>query len=268
MAEWAGLSRGYEPRLFCASQSEAGVMEDLDDCYLELQEAVDEQLGPAFLEARDAGDAAGVEGVQAELQARLRKLYGLFRKALIPPFARHYVLARCACGAAARGHARSGGSRCVRWCAGASSCPAASHRSLYDAYELEFECAAALRQGEDSSALSNALQVRRAVAGLLHPDPTPLRAGTQACATEGASAPAPPARAASQAVAQVSGGSDLHVLLAVRNYDAVLKQHGPDSALVDLARKALRRAHTARYGAVSDALFARLVEENRKAHCS
>ncbi|GIL75583.1 hypothetical protein Vretifemale_5332 [Volvox reticuliferus] len=161
------------------------------DVYLELFEDVNEKLGPAFLEARAAGDLEAIGELQREVQSWLRRLYGLFRKTLLAPDVRHYVIA-----------------------------------SLYDAYDLLFSCAAALGQGEDSSSLQASLK----------------------------------------AIEAVSAGSDLHVLLAVRHLDCTVQQHGHDSALAGLARQALRRAHIARYGPVSEELMSKLIALNRKFH--
>ncbi|GFR47403.1 hypothetical protein Agub_g9120 [Astrephomene gubernaculifera] len=165
----------------------------LDDVYLELFEAVEGKLGPAFLEARREGNMEAVAEVQQELQGWLRRLYGIFRKTLLAPDVRQYVIA-----------------------------------SMYDAYDLAFSCAAALGQGEDASSL-------------------------QACL---------------KAMEAVSAGSDLHVILAVRYFDWCVREHGEGSALTELARGSLRRAHVARYGPVSGEVMAKLVDNNRALHIS
>ncbi|KXZ47298.1 hypothetical protein GPECTOR_36g24 [Gonium pectorale] len=175
----------------CGPQAEEAHYDKVEDVYGELAEAVEERLGPAFLEARDKGDTEAIAELQREVQSWLRRLYGLFRKTLLAPDVRHYVVA-----------------------------------SMYDAYDLALSCATALGQGEDASSL-------------------------QACL---------------KAMELVSGGSDLHVILAVRHHDATVQAHGEGSPLARLAREALRRAHVARYGPVSEALMERLVRLNRELH--
>ncbi|GLI61856.1 hypothetical protein VaNZ11_004364, partial [Volvox africanus] len=171
--------------------AEQAHFEKVEDVYMELFEDVNEKLGPAFEEARVAGDLEAIGEVQRKVQSWLRRLYGLFRKTLLAPDVRHYVIA-----------------------------------SLYDAYDLLFSCVGALGQGEDASSLQASLK----------------------------------------AIEAVSAGSDLHVLLAVRHLDCTVQQHGQDSALASLARKALRRAHIARYGPVSEELMSKLIALNRKFH--
>ena len=78
--------------------------------------------------------------------------------------------------------------------------------------------------------------------------------------------PPPPPQACLKSMEVVSAGSDLHAILSVRHHDHVLATHGPDSPLTGLARSALRRAHVARYGAVSDPVMERLVGLNRQLH--
>ncbi|GLC35445.1 hypothetical protein PLESTB_000206400 [Pleodorina starrii] len=186
------LAEDYGFECSCARcTAEQAHYDKVEDVYMELFEAVTEQLGPAFLEARAAADEEGVREVQRQVQAWLRRLYGLFRKTLLAPDVRQYVLA-----------------------------------SLYDAYDLLLSCADALGQGEDASSLQASLK----------------------------------------AIEAVSAGSDLHVLLAIRHFDETVRQHGPDSPLAELARQALRRAHVARYGPVSEGMMARLVDLNRKLH--
>lgn len=73
-------------------------------------------------------------------------------------------------------------------------------------------------------------------------------------------------QASLKAIEAVSPGSDLHVMLAVRHYDCTAKQHGEDSSLAGMARQALRRAHVARYGHVSEQLIEKLISLNRKLH--
>lgn len=85
---------------------------------MELFEDVSERLGPSFSEAQAAGDLEGVTEVQRQVQAWLHRLYGLFRKTLLAPDVRQYVIA-----------------------------------SMYDAYDLLFACATSLGQGEDASSL-------------------------------------------------------------------------------------------------------------------
>ncbi|KAG2497109.1 hypothetical protein HYH03_004700 [Edaphochlamys debaryana] len=171
--------------------AEQASYDKVDDVYGELYEAVDEQLGPAYEQARAAGDMEAVADVQRQVEAWLRKLYGVFRKALLSPDVRDHVVA-----------------------------------SMYDAYDLLFACNATLGQGDDASSLQTCLK----------------------------------------SIERVSAGSDLHVLLAVRYYDAVVAAHGPDGPLTKLAWGSVRRAHVARYGAVSDDMLQRLVDLNRQLH--
>ncbi|GIL64548.1 hypothetical protein Vafri_18447 [Volvox africanus] len=186
------LSEDYGFECSCTRcTAEQAHFEKVEDVYMELFEDVNEQLGPAFLEARAAGDLEAIGEVQRKVQSWLRRLYGLFRKTLLAPDVRHYVIA-----------------------------------SLYDAYDLLFSCTGALGQGEDASSLQASLK----------------------------------------AIEAVSAGSDLHVLLAVRHLDWTVQQHGQDSALADLARKALQRAHIARYGPVSEELMPKLIALNRTFH--
>lgn len=64
----------------------------------------------------------------------------------------------------------------------------------------------------------------------------------------------------------VSGGSDLHVLLALKRADVAGRMHGPSSPLARLASDAARQAHVMRYGRVSDGMMSRLMQHNRELH--
>ncbi len=118
------------PRRRLPAQAEQEQYDKVDDVYLEMYEALDERLGPAFLEARQRGDAEGVREVAAEVRAWLGRLYGCFRKTLLAPRYRQYFQA-----------------------------------SLYDAYDLLLQCGQALGEGPDGSALH---EVRGEVRGLVY----------------------------------------------------------------------------------------------------
>ncbi|EFJ50256.1 hypothetical protein VOLCADRAFT_104069 [Volvox carteri f. nagariensis] len=123
------LSEDYGFECSCERcRAEQAHYEKVEDVYMELFEAVNDKLGPAFLEGRAVGDMEAVGDVQREVQSWLRRLYGLFRKTLLAPDVRQYIIA-----------------------------------SMYDAYDLLFSCAAALGQGEDASSLQASLKAIEAV---------------------------------------------------------------------------------------------------------
>ncbi|KAG1662897.1 hypothetical protein FOA52_009680 [Chlamydomonas sp. UWO 241] len=203
-------------------------MDKLAGLYDELHREVTEDLGPLFLRAKKARDAAGVSVVRARLRRVMPQLYAAFRKGLMLPMVRNCFVA-----------------------------------SLYEAFELQMvaeEVGAQLDAADASAASSAAAQGAGAggapPAGGADGDAAALMDDTAAAAHGSALA------AVTKAVAEVSPGSDLHVILAARRAYAL---RGTGTALQVAAAEAdAVDAAAARYGrALQPRTAALLIELNR-----